>query len=379
MPTKDDKNFLVLRARRLASFFMVCLVAGTTQAAPLFVTDLSSPFTQSGIAQQDGQIALGSGLKAVTLSGGVTALDSSFNAGTKGVLGANAAGGITFADTSNILVGPAVRTASTKNFGLAGTSDIAFSAGFWVGIGTNGGLVALDPLSDTSVEGTSNNLLDTHSELVGLSLSQGEGLFGQTNSFSGAVDGLLGVTTDGSLRFVQTTNGAFGGASMVSRQLGFVADGGLAQMADFIVGVNAKGSLNAYDPFLDLLFSDIGPSGLFSLSGGLEAFTVNADGLDTRFSGDNVSRTSGVLGVAANGGLAYVRIDTISSPTSQTDSASTDDLGIAANSGLAITFGTTVNALGAEPQSVPEPSTPALFLAAGLVAMMLKSRRRSDG
>jgi len=378
MPTKDKKRFLALATRRLATLSLVLLVTGTVQAAPLFVTDLSFPFTQSGIEQQDGQIALGSGLKAVTLTAGVTALDHSFNVGTQGVLGANAAGGITFAETSTILGGPAVRTASTKSIGLAGTSDIAISAGFWVGVGITGGLVAIDPQLNISFAGTSNGLLDTHSELVGLSLGQGQQLFGQANSFSGAVDGLLGVTTDGSLRFVQTTNGAFGVASMLSRQLGFMADGGLAQVADFIVGVNANGSLNAYDPFLDLLIADIGPAGLLSLKGGLEAFDVNSGGLDARFSGDNVSGARGVLGVAANGGLAYVRLDTISAPSSQTASAITADLGLAANSALAITFGTTVNAFGPEPQSVPEPSMPALFLAAGLVVMMLRGLRRGD-
>lgn len=362
------------RCLRLVIAAIVSLTTGLALASPLVVTDLGSPFTQTGISQQGSQIALGSGLTAVTLGAGVSALSTSFASGTLGVLGANAAGGITFANTGNIFVGPAVQTASTKSFGLAASSDIAFSAGLWVGIGSSGGLVALDPVLNLAISGSSTGLLDTRSELVNLSLGQGQQLFGGSTSIGTAADGLVGVTTDGRLRFVQTTNGAFGAASVLSRELGFVADGGLAFVNGFIVGVNAGGSLNAYDPFLDLLLAGIGPAGLFSTSGGLEAFDVSGGGLDARFVGDDVSGTRGVLGVSSDGGLAYVRLDSIAAPGSATDSARTASLGLDLASALALNSRTLVTAFGTDVQEVPEPATPALALAAGLAALALRRR-----
>lgn len=363
------------RFLRLSIAAIASLATGMAAASPLFVSDLKSPFTQASITQLGSPIALGSGLTAVTLGSGVTALSTSFASGTYGVLGANAAGGISFANTSTILNGPAVQTASTKSIGLAASSDIAISAGFWVGIGIGGGLVALDPQLNIAIAGSSTGLLDTRSELLSLRLNQGQQLFGTNTGLGTAADGVVGVTTDGRLRFVQTTNGPFGAASVLSRELGFVADGGLAMAAGFIVGVNANGSLNAYDPLLDLLFSDIGPAGLFSTSGGLEAFEVSGSGLDARFNGDDVDGSHGVLGVSSDGGLAYVRLDLIAAPGSATDSARTSGLGLAPNSALALHFGSLVSAFGTEPQTVPEPSMPALLLAAGVAALALRRRK----
>jgi len=174
-----------------------------------------------------------------------------------------------------------------------------------VGIADQGGLRYFEPgLGLNFVDNASPGLFSTGSELRAMNLQAGQALFGQADPLgAGVLRGVMGVTEDGRLRAVGTDRIPSTGFA-TSRPLGFAQDTGLAEVAGFIVGINQQGSLNTYDSELDLLFENIGPAGLLSTRGGLEAFEdygFNGGGLFDAFG--ELSDSRGVIGITPDENL----------------------------------------------------------------------------
>jgi hypothetical protein len=366
-----------LRSLLLATALLAPLAA--TAAASFAVLDLTTGSRFLHVAQTGSSIGSGSGLIGTDASAS-DEFGAALGGLRSGVLGVGSNGGFSFAATDTIR--PAgVDGANSAALGLSTRGGVARSLAFLAGVNSAGGLSYFDPTAGLGFSTSSSaGLYSLGSDLLALSLRASAPLFGQDNTLGGGpANGLLGTTSDGRLRFVRTDGPAgVGGANMLSRPLGFAADGGLAEAAGFIVGVNTAGSLNVYDPLLDLLFEDIGPAGLFSLDGGLEAITssqVSASGAFDSFGDIDTRFGRGVLGVTADGSLAYVRLDVIPSVGSSAAHALLHtSLGLDADSGLVVRNGL-VTAMMVD-ATVPEPDAAALLAVAAL-ALGVQRRRRA--
>jgi hypothetical protein len=340
-------------------------------AAPtLSLLDLGSGVRFLDVAQRGAALAAGGGLMAhSTRSGDLFA--ASVGERRDGVIGMGANGGLGFAATDAIGSPPSVDSAAAQPLGLSRRGGVTESAGFLVGVNGQGGLTYVESGSDAPFTTSSvGGLFSRGSSLLNFDVGAGRRLFGQVSALgSGTARGVLGTTDDGRLRLLRTDGPQTGAVAMVSRPLGFAADTGLALFDGFVVGVNDQGRVNLYEPLLDLLFTDIGPAGLFSAMGGMAAldfgsfvrrdlFDLEGDVLDSR----------GVLGISATGSLAYLRLDVI--PGDRATAAHAflrNDVGLNLDldSGLVLDNGfVTAMSAAAPVQTVPEPGTAMLVIAA---------------
>lgn len=365
---------------RAAVVMALAAASALASAAPtLSLLDLGSGVSFLNVTQRGEALAVGGGLMAGRTQAG-DAFAGTLGARRDGVIGMAGNGGFGFAATDVIGAPPAVDTASAAAQGFSRRGGVAQSAGFLVGVNTAGGLTYVESGTDTPFSTASaGGLFSLGSDLVNFNLSAGQGLFGQDSTLgAGPVQGLIGTTTDGRLRLLRT-DGQTGSASMVSRQLGFAADTGLAVVGGFVVGVNAQGSVNVYEPLFDLLFEDVGPAGLFSLMGGMAALDFGSFVRDDLFdlTGD-VLGSQGVLGISATGGLAYLRLDVIPGDRASAAHAvlrSDVGLNLDLDSGLALDNGfVTAMTAADDRQSVPEPGTALLVATAGLAGLVRRRR-----
>lgn len=369
-------------ARRLARAAVALAIAAPSLvgAAPtLSLLDLGSGVSFLNVAQRGGALAVGGGLMTGRTQAG-DAFAGTLGAQRDGVIGMAGNGGFGFAATDVIGAPPAVDTASATAQGFSRRGGVAQSAGFLVGVNTAGGLTYVESGTDTPfTTASTGGLFSLGSDLVNFNLGAGQGLFGQDSTLGdGTVQGLIGTTTDGRLRLLRT-DGQTGTASMLSRPLGFAADTGLAVVGGFVVGVNAQGSVNVYEPLFDLLFENVGPAGLFSMMGGLAALDFGGFVRENLFdiTGD-VLNSQGVLGIGADGGLAYLRLDVIPGDRAAAAHAVLrGDVGLTLDldSGLALDNGfVTAMTAASDERHVPEPGTALLVAIAGLAGLVRRRR-----
>lgn len=372
----------------LHSFLLLAglLQAATAQAGPtLSMLDLGVGVRFTGIEQQGAQIASSSALMGLA-GPSTTAFAGDFPAHSRGLVGVQAGGGLAFMATDTIFTPRTVQGGVAPSAtGFAARGGLVDTGSFVVGITDQGGLRFFEPgLGLNFVDNATPGLFSTGSELLNVSLQQGQTLFGQADPLgAGVLRGVMGVTEDGRLRAVGTDRIPSTGFA-TSRPLGFAQDTGLAEVAGFIVGINQQGSLNAYVSALDLLFENIGPAGLFSTRGGLEAFEnygIDGGGLFDAFGELGDSR--GVIGITPDGNLAYVRLDVILADAGDNAFAllrSDLNLGLDPDSGLLIRDGVLFGMAADPAQDIPEPGSAALMLAAlGMLALTARRPGEPEG